>query len=350
MKRRSFIQGVSATAAFALAAPHVARAQAQEFEGITLNVRSYGGESDRIRTESIAAPLFERTGLQVVYQGGGTTAGVAQLLASPRDNPPFDVILCDSPNMPDLIDGDLIDPITADDVPNVAKILPGRREFGDFGVPVLTNAVVLTYNTERLPAGISSYQDLNREDLRGRVGLMSPENNAGVLGLIALAEAYGGGLDNMQPAYDALQAMRENVAAVAPETVNLLQLFEQEEAWAGSFFDGRIYSMRAAGHPMATVIPEEGIHALFGYVSPVKGTRHPEAVRAYIEQSLSDEAVAPLVDFFRYAPCTDIALPEDVAADIIINTETEHLLKAPDWRTVSAERGALIENFGRALR
>ena len=105
---------------------------------------------------------------------------------------------------------------------------------------------------------IASYTDLARPDLKDRVGLLTPENTGGLLSLIAFGESNGGSLDNMEPAFKALAAMRSNISTVTPATVNLLQLFEQEEVWAGPFFDGRTYSMRSKGKPMATVVPQRG--------------------------------------------------------------------------------------------
>ena len=132
----------------------------------------------------------------------------------------------------------------------------------------------------RMKTPITSYADLARPDLKDRVGLLTPENTGGLLSLIALGEANGGSLDNMEPAFKALAAMRANISTVTPATVNLLQLFEQEEVWVGPFFDGRTYSMRAKGKPMATVIPKEGVYSLFNYLNPVKGAGKRDAMIA----------------------------------------------------------------------
>ena len=80
--------------------------------------------------------------------------------------------------------------------------------------------------------------------------------------------------------------------------------------WAGPFFDGRTYSMRSKGKPMATVIPKEGVYSLFNYLNPVKGAGKREAMLAYIEQALSDEAVGPLVEMFRYGAARTSSSPK----------------------------------------
>ncbi len=348
MKRRTFL-GLSAAAVGALAAPSIVRAQAKRFEGVTLTMNGYGGDYSRILGEFVAKPLEEKTGLKVVYQNGTVSSAVAKLVAS-RDNPPFDLIMADSPNIPDLIKNDLVEPLTVKNIPAIENLLPGVREFGDFGVPFLTNAVVLTYNTKLVKEPVTSYADLARPDLKDRVGLLTPENTAGVLSLIALAEANGGSLDNMEPAFQALERMRPNISTVTPATVNLLQLFQQEEVWAGPFWDGRIFSMRASGKPMATVVPKEGVYALYNYLNPVKGTKNKEAVLAYIEQALSPEAVGALVEFFRYAPTTTVAIPDAVAKDVVLYGPARDKLRKVNWEKVAALRGGWTEGFNRAIR
>lgn len=348
MKRRSFLKLAGTTAA-AIAAPNIVRAQSKKFEGITLRMNGYGGETARILTEYVVRPLRETTGLNVVYEDGTAASAVAKVLASP-DNPPFDLILADSPNIPELLAANVLSPVTENEIPNIKKIRPSAREFGDFGVPYLTNAVVLTYNSDEVEQPLKSFKDLARPDLKDRVGMLSPENTGGLLTLLGMAQAYGGSLDDMSPVFEALRNMKGNVAAFTPSTIGLVQLLEQEEVLAAPIFDGRVYSIRAKGMPMPTVLPEEGIFALYNYLSPLKGGKHKEAVYAYINQVLSDEAIIEWVRTFRYAPVTDAPIPADIASDITINDETSKLLRPIDWQKVATMRGALIEEFNKAMR
>ena len=347
MKRRSFLQLAGASTA-TIAAPAILRAQTKRFDGITIRTNGYGGDYDRILKEYVAKPLEERTGLKVEYQASTLAAAIAKLIAS-RDNPPFDMLMADSPNIPQLMTADIIEPLTAKDVPNVSKLLPKVREFGDFGIPFLTNAIILTYNSNLLKQPVASFADLARPDLKGRVGMLTPENTGGLLTMIALAESNGGSLDNMEPGFAALAKMRENISATTPATVNLLQMFEQEEIWTGPYFDGRVYSMRAKGKPMVSVIPKEGVYALYNYLVPVKGGKNREAVLAYMNEGLSDKAVGALVEFFRYAPCTNVPLSAAVAKEVVVLAARDSL-KPVDWAKVAKIRGDISERFNKAMR
>jgi putative spermidine/putrescine transport system substrate-binding protein len=252
--------------------------------------------------------------------------------------------------MPQLIKADLIDPISPKDLPSLAKLLPNVREFGDYGIPFLTNAIILTYNSKLVKEPVTSYADLKSPDLKGHVGMLSPANSGGVLALIALAESNGGSLDNIEPGLKALTSMRESIATISPATVTIQQLLEQEEIWAAPFFDGRIYASRNRGKPLASVIPKEGIYAVNNYWNPVKGSKKRDAVFAYIEQAVSDEAIGHMVEFFRYAPCTDVKVSPDVAKDVVVYGDNRKYVKPVDWSKVAQFRGDWIERFDKAMR
>ncbi|MBB4577246.1 extracellular solute-binding protein [Rhizobium lentis] len=346
MRRREFI---SLSVASALAAPAILRAQDKSFSDITLQVNGYGGDYDRLMTEFISKPLFERTGLKVVFTPGASQAAVAKVIATP-DNPPYDIILCDSPSLPELITAGVIEPITNDSVPGVSRLRPGMREFDDYGIPIAVASMVLTYNTDHVKEPLTSFADLARPVLKDRVGMFNLENTGGLLFLIALAEGNGGGMDNIDPGFTALAKIAPNVASTTPSTVNLQQLFQQEEIWAGGLWDGRVHALRLAGMPLELVAPTEGLYAVRSYFNPVKNSKHPEAVRAFIEQAMSGELVGEIARFFRFGPTTDVQLPDDVASTILTYGERAKMIKPVNWRKVAENRASWFSRFNREMR
>lgn len=350
MKRRQFLSLLPAVATAGLGFPAIVRAKEQRFAGITLRVTGFGGDWDRIMQEHIAQPLERSTGLKVTYTPGTAMAALAKVLASP-DDPPFDVVLVDNPNLPDLIKAQATTPVTARDVKAISKLLPGMREFGDYGIPFNMTALVVAYNTKLVKTPLTSFADFGRSDLKERVGLLNLENNGGLLQLIALAESNGGSVDNIDPGFAALAKLRPNIASITSSTVNMLQLFEQEEIWAGGFFDGRVYSLQKAGKPIAMSLPAEGTYSLRSYACPVKGTKYPEAVLAYLEQCLSDEVISEIATFFRFGPTTDVKLPADVTKTILLyGPEALARLKPVDWSKVAANRAAWLNRFNKEFR
>jgi spermidine/putrescine-binding protein len=336
-----------ALAGLALAASAGAQ---QRFSGITLNINGYGGAYDDILKETVAKPLKEKFGLEIVYQPGGSTAATARVLAA-RDNPPFDLLMADSPAMPALIEAGVLEEITVRDVPNAAKVYPQMREFGNYGLPFSIASVVLASNRKHVKTAPKSFKDLARPEYKGRVALISLESTGGVLTLMALAEAAGGGVNNAEPGFAALRGLKSNVLAAFGATVPQLQAFEQEEAWVGPFWNGRIYELQTKGVPMDMIVPEEGIYSLFSYVNAVKNSKHRAAQMAYLDQAMSDEAIAALAIKFTYGPTTPVKLPDDVARHVITyGPDGVKKIKMLDWAAVAKNRGAWVTQWNKDMR
>lgn len=343
MKRREFL-GLSA-AAIAISFPAVLRAQDKRFAGVTLSINGYGGDWDRLMQEHIVAPLERKTGLKVTFTPGTSPAAMAKVMAAP-DDPAFDILMLDSPVMPELLRTQAGRPVTTSDVKSLANALPVAREFGDYGVPLGMPSIVLAYNTSKVATAPKSFAELARPDLKDRVGLFNIENTVGLMHLMAVAEANGGGIDNIAPGFAALAKVKPNVATITSSTVNMLQLLEQDEVWAAPFFDGRVISLQKAGKPIGMLEPAEGTYSVVSYLNPVKTSRKTEAIDAFLEEALSGDYPAALASFFGYRPGVEVKMPTEVAQRML---KPEHQ-KSVDWSKVAANRAAWLSQFNKEFR
>ena len=350
MTRLKMLMTLTAIAVAAAVVSEDANAQQKKFAGVTLNINGYGGAYDDILKETVAKPLKEKYGLEVVYQPGGSTAATAKLLAS-KDDPPYDLLMADSPAMPALIEAGVLEQIDEKDVPNAKNVYPQMREFGKYGLPFSVASVVIAANKKQLKTMPVSYKDLAKPEYKGRVGLFTLESTGGVLTLIALAEANGGGVNNIDPGFAALRAIKPNVAAGFGATVPHLQAFQQDDIWVGPFWNGRIYELQQKGLPYEMVIPTEGIYSLFSYVNAVKNSKHREAVRAYLDQAMTDEAIGALAIKFTYGPTTPVKLPDNIAKSVITyGPEGLKKIKLVDWAAVAKARGAWVTQWNKEMQ
>ena len=349
MKRRAFLKLGVASAAGALAAPYV-HAQSKRLAGVTLRINGYGGNYDKALTEAVTQPLEEKLGLKVEFIAGATVADMVKLIAN-KNNPPFDLFMGDSPHMVELIGADVIEPVTVAEVPNLKRVLPGLREFGDFGAPFSVASVVPVYNSKHIKTPLKGYSDIARPDLKGRVVIPTTSSTANTLMLLAMAEANGGSMANIDPAFAVLSRAKENVMALAQTNVAQVQFFANEEAYAGIFWDGRAHELRTKGVPIVTVVPPEGIYAVTSYLSIVKGMKHREAAHAVLDQLLSDEGMLGLPRVLRYGTTTDIKLPADLANDLLYNSQERFALKKKiDWVQLMKHRPVWMERANKELR
>ncbi|MDA9537153.1 hypothetical protein ACM41_13220 [Bradyrhizobium sp. CCBAU 21362] len=349
MKRRAFLKLVTSTAAAALAAPYV-QAQSKKFAGITLRVNGYGGLYDEALRKSVAVPLEEKFGLKVQFIAGTTQADLVKLIAN-KNSPPFDLFMADSSYMVELLKAGVVDEIKAADVPSIARILPGFREFGDYGVPFSVASVVPVYNSKYITQPLTSYSDIARADLKGRVIIPTADQIASSLYLLGIAEENGGSISNMEPAFKVLSAARPNIVALAQTNVAEVQMFQNEEGYAGIFWDGRAHELRTKGVPVATVVPPKGIYSTTSYLNLVKGMKYAEAAHAYAEQLLSDQGMLGVPEALRYGVTTDVKLPDELRKDLLFNSPERSSLKAKiDWEKLWGARSAWIEKVNTTIR
>ncbi|APG14954.1 hypothetical protein BKD09_42205 [Bradyrhizobium japonicum] len=233
MKRRTFLTCGTVAAAGALAAPYV-HAQSKKFAGITLRINGYGGLYDETFMKSVGVPLEEKYGLKIQFNSGATGSDLIRLIAN-KDNPPYDMYMADSAVMVELLKAGVIEEIKQSDVPNIKRILPGFREYDDYGVPFNVASVIPVFSSKYIKQPLTSYSDFARPDLRNRVVIPAPTQDTASLYLLGLAEENGGSITNMEPAFQILAAAKSNIVALAQTNVAEVQIFQSEEAYAGSF-------------------------------------------------------------------------------------------------------------------
>lgn len=335
--------------AFALLSSTVALGQQKEFSGVTLRVNGFGGDYDKVLMEHVAKPLKEKYDLNVIFTPGSTSADAAKLISS-KDDPPYDIFIADSPLMPMLIKAGVIQQVSEAEVPELKRVRPQFRQFGSFGVPFTTSAVIPLYNTAHT-APVATFSDLGRPNLKGKVAFQNPSSTAGALTLVALAEENGGSIDNMEPGFRKLEEMKANLVGTPTATVNLLQFFQNGEAWAGSFWDGRVAAMKKRGVPVEMVVPRGGIYSVVTYANPVVKSKHPKAVAAYLRQALSDEALTAMAAALAYPPTTDVKVPPDVAKTLLVyGDDRMSIVKPMDWEKFARLRSEWLERFNKIMR
>lgn len=348
MKRRTFLKFSMAVAGSALAAPSV-HAQSKKFAGVTLRMNGFGGKWDEALLKA-AAPLEDRHGLKVQMDTGTQSAQLIKLLAQ-KDDPPFDVFQGDSPYMIELIRNGMIEEIKTSDVPNIKRILPGFREFGDYGVPFTLTSMGPAYSPKFVKPPLTSYSDLARPDLKGRVVVFPATSSPGSLFLLGLSEENGGSISNMEPAYKVLEAAKPNIVALAQSTTPQMQMYQAEEVYAGVFWKYGTYQLNSKGFPIEFVVPPVGIYSVTTYLNIVKGTKFSEAAHALAEQFLSDQGMLAIAEGTRSDIATDFKLLEELRNNVVFTSpERVAQKKKIDWQKWEEGHSARIERFNRIIR
>jgi putative spermidine/putrescine transport system substrate-binding protein len=324
---------------------------AREFEGVTLNVNGFGGAFDEVLKQTVAKPLKEKYGIEVVFHPGTGLQAIAKVMAS-RENPALDVLMVDNPNMPTLIQDGVVDTITEQEAPNLRHLYKEAREFGNHGAGFIFAPMVLSWNTQKVKNPPTAIADLARPEFKGRAAIFNLENNGGVLTLLALAESAGGGVNNIAPGFAKLKEIKPNLVSTPSANPALVQLFQQGEAWVANNWIGRALNLQSEGFPIEIGVPKEGLYTVISYINVVKGTKVRKAALKYIDQIISEDAELGMATKFFYPP-TNAAVklsPELAKKILVVGPDSIAKIRKLDWPGIAKNRGAWIEQWNREMR
>src|SRR6476619_7114098 len=172
-KRRAFLQqGLGLAGAMAI--PGLAAAQpkpaGRDFAGQTLTALVYSGINENTWRKHFVPQFEAATGAKVIIDAAWTE-GIAKLKTAPGNQAPFDILMTDPIQGYPAIDEGLFRKIELKNLPNLQKfhkrILSGRVYEEQWGVPFISSAMTLAWNTEAFPSGIESWLQLLDSPARG---------------------------------------------------------------------------------------------------------------------------------------------------------------------------------------
>ena len=256
--RRTLLRGLGAgLAGSILPAGFGSRAFAQ---GQTITVTAFGGIWEQTIRDVMVTDYEKRTGNKANVQIGGPQQWMAQI-ESNRAKPPIDILM----NSVDLAivagRNGLVEPVSVEKIPNL-KDVPQR--FIDVAEG---NGVLFTYGAwglayhERLKNPPKSFAEFVDGTIKGKWRAALP--NSGYTGtpqilIWSLADALGGSVDNVDPAFDAIKKMKPN-SVFWTGISDPLTLMESGEADIAVYVDGRTWAHYDAGAKWIRYInPKEG--------------------------------------------------------------------------------------------
>jgi iron(III) transport system substrate-binding protein len=167
-----------------------------------------------------------------------------------------------------------------------AKILPTFRNFDPAGFYHTTSAglVVLTYNSTKVKAeeAPKKWQDLLDIKWKGKVSVGHP-GFSGYVGtwVLTMKNLYGWSY------FDKLEKNKPQIGRSINDTVTALNAGERQVA-AGA--DGSTLFSASRGNPLAVSYPTDGSVLIIAPSAIMKGTKHPNAARLFMEYLYSVEA------------------------------------------------------------
>ena len=174
MTRRGFL-GAAAGAGVTLAGcGRSSPATKGDFAGQTLRVFIYSGDIETAMRNAFVPRLEAETGATVVLDPGWWDS-IPKLKASPPGQPCFDLVLTDATQGIPAIKEGMFQKIDMTRIPNREKLCPSVLDHWvyreGYGITFPDSVMTLAYNKELTPFTPTRWDDLLKDEVRGKVGL-----------------------------------------------------------------------------------------------------------------------------------------------------------------------------------
>jgi len=315
-----------------------------------LVINSFGGAYEKAHRALVIEPFEKQNGCKIEV----ITAYSADMLARMRaqkSNPQFDVAHFSGGQEVAAAAEGLLVPIKPQQLTQYKHMYP----FAVAGIekgqgPVYSIAAIgIIYNTEKISPAPTSWNDLFRKDLCGRVILTDVSNTYGLLGLLMLNQVNGGTLDDIKPGLDAVKRLL-NCSTVVSKSPEIQQNFAQGNAWIAAYAQDYTYTLTQAGLPIRFILPKEGAPAVFITARVVAGRPQTDLAIKFVDFSLRAEAQVGWVEALRYSPTNrEAKLTAQQAESVIYGEENVKKLINFDPEKVNQNRAAWSQEWNRVI-
>lgn len=301
---------------------------------------TWGGDSEKILREALAAKAKEKHSINVVFDVGTPSARKTKLLAQaarPRN----------SMDIPWLVDTDMYqmsarnilkqnDPSA---IPNYDTII---KEFQtEYSVPTCYSALVLVYNKNKVTPP-KSIKDLWRDEYAGKIGFADLSYDK----IIPMASvAHGGTTSDYTVGYDSLLELKKKGVRVYSSNEAVGAALKSEEVLVALMWKGRAYQWIEAGLPLAYTTPSEGAYPTFFVMGATRNTGEPDATNLVLGASLEPDVQLAIARAIGQVPTVTTAKLPPELEEMIGFSERDMAQFIPRDYAYAAEKASEISEF-----
>jgi len=231
-------------------------------------------------------------------------------------------------------------------VPNLRHAWPAAAQvIPPVGIAHTLQYAAMIYHKEKIekPRSWDDYWTPARrygERIRGHVINYNPANLLSVYALIHAAQLGGGGVSNMEPAWERLRGQKPYVGTVVTGSSEAVPYFENGEVWISPYWSARSGYYMARGLPFDMLIPEEGVIGLFDCAAVPVGTKNKKLAYEFLNFRLEpDVQRAFSLAYFSSPGRANIGdWPADFARTQIVTAEQIAKVQFPDSEAIGQHR------------
>lgn len=320
----------------------------KSFEGETLVVNMPGGFLGELHQKYVYEPFEEEYGVTIETVEGLTADLLAKAQAQ-KNNPQMDVLFMANSGFAQGSAQGLWATMTEETVPFIAELGDDYRFENDTYVSTYNGPVVLAYNPELVKTPPTSWSDLWDPAYADKAIIPDMNGCCGVLFLLQAAMDNGGGVDDIQPGFDAIQELKPNLITLFTSNSDAQTLYTDGTAALGVWSIDRAVAMMQSGAPMDYVIPEEGAPLVLNSVAIVNGSPNQELAEVFVDFALRQMAKPEFYTQLASLPGLDqVEIPDDFK-DVYPSDEEMARLWVPEWSKIAPEMPAWQDQWQREV-
>jgi putative spermidine/putrescine transport system substrate-binding protein len=341
--RRRFLKGAAATVAAGITGAPWIGARAAD----TLVVNAYGGEFQDVFIKTTVQPFEKKFGVTITYDDSGTAAEDYAKIRASRGAPGFDVAAELTP--PEIILGakeKLLEKITEKEVPNLKHVFRKSLEIiPPHGIVHTYQYTALMWNKQQIekPDSWADYWLPGKrygEKVKGSVINFNPGNLLSIYALIMAAKLGGGGVDNMDPAWEILKQQKPYVGTVVTTSAQAAPYFENGQVWLAPYWSARAGYYIANGYPLGMTVPNDGTIGLGNCAGVPVGASNKKLAFEFLNFRLDPEVQHNFnLGYFSSPARPDITdWPQEFKETQIVTEEQMARIEFPDSDTIGKKR------------
>lgn len=320
----------------------------KSFEGETLVVNMPGGFLGELHQKYIYEPFEEEYGVTIETVEGLTADLLAKAQAQ-KSNPQMDVLFMANSGFAQGSAQELWAPMSEETVPFLAEMGDDYRFENDTYVSTYNGPVVLAYNPDLVTSPPTSWADLWDPAYGGKAIIPDMNGCCGVLFLLQAAMDNGGGVDDIQPGFDAIQELKPNLITLFTSNSDAQTLYTDGAASLGVWSIDRAVAMMQSGASMDYVIPEEGAPLVLNSVAIVNGSPNQELAEVFVDFALRQVTKPEFYTQLASLPGLDqVEIPAEFK-DVYPSDEEMSRLWVPEWSKIAPEMPAWQDQWQREV-
>lgn len=336
---RSFL---TLAGAVSLAMTFVSPAAAQSK---TLTISWWGFNGDKLN-QYIVQPFQQKCGCELVFETGNNADRLNKI--NIRNGEGVDVAYFTDSYSQIGIEAGLFQKVDPSKLPNLAGIYDLARDpQGGYGPAYTIGRAGIIYDSAKVSPPITSWADIWRDDLKGKLSLPGITTTAGPMVVMIAGEKAGSDVfADAGPAFEEIRKLKESVVKNYNTGSELVNLFSTGEITTSIAQDFTLAQIQAAVPSAVWADLEDGAIATLNTVNIPKGSQNVELAHEFINFILDPALQQTLAENGVDAPvATSVTLTPEQAKQWTYGADMIGGLKRIDYSKMNAAKSGWIDEW-----